>query len=80
MPPTVPAALTVPEQRIWARYAERIEHLRTDPRAAAVLERYRLAELTPGTPAEAAPRRPGGGRAPSGERPGTAARLCPASR
>jgi hypothetical protein len=53
MPPTVPAALNVPEQQIWTRYAERLAELRADPRAAAVLQRYRLAELAPGTPAGA---------------------------
>ena len=51
MPPTVPAALNVPEQRIWSGYAERLAELRADPRAATVLERYHLAELTADTPA-----------------------------
>lgn len=50
MPPTVPAALNVPEQRIWTGYAQRLAELRADPRAATVLERYHLAELTADTP------------------------------
>lgn len=53
MPTTVPAALNVPEQRIWTRYAERLDELRRDPRAATVLDRYHLGELAPGTPRNA---------------------------
>jgi hypothetical protein len=53
MPPTVPAALNVPEQRIWIRYAQRLAELRADPRAAIVLDRYHLGELAAGTPAAA---------------------------
>lgn len=53
MPPIVPAALNVPEQRIWNGYAQRLAELRTDPRATTVLERYRLGELVAGTPAGA---------------------------
>jgi len=50
MPPTVPAALNVPEQRIWSLYAQRLAELRQDRRAATVLDRYHLGELSAGTP------------------------------
>ena len=50
MSTTVPAALAAAEQRIWALYASRLDELRRDPRASAILARYHLDELAADTP------------------------------